>query len=413
MNFKLIAFIIITITFLFKIFIEWLDVKSAERKIPENVADVYDAEAYKKWLRYYKEKSKLYLIGRFVMYFVVYVVIAVDLYANVIKWLSVEGDYIAAIAVFVADTLLSLIYTVPFDYVDTMRIEQKYGFNKTTNKTFVLDKIKSTLIELIIMCALCCILIFLHKTLGNWLIPVFAGIVFLLLLLIAFLYPVFSKIFNKFEPLPDGELKDNLYKLLEDNGCTVKEIKVMDGSRRSTKANAYFSGFGKTKTIVLYDTLIEQMTPDEIVAVFAHEMGHNKYKDTLKMQFMNIINILIMVLVVWALISVPEIYKDFGFDGVNYGFAFYLLSTVCLSFISPFTELFTNAVSRRSEYRADRFAGERGYGEALISALKVLARNSFDCLTPHPLVVKLRYSHPTISQRIEALSRTEPVNKEG
>ncbi|MDE6641545.1 MAG: M48 family metalloprotease, partial [Acetatifactor sp.] len=199
---------------------------------------------------------------------------------------------------------------------------------------------------------------------------------------------------------------DRLCGLLEENGCTVREIKVMDGSRRSTKANAYFSGFGSTKTIVLYDTLLEQMSADEIVAVFAHEMGHNKHKDNLMMQMMSLINLIVMVLLVWALVSVPDIYGYFGFDRVNYGFAFYLLGTVCLSFLSPFLGLFSSALSRRFEYRADRFAKERGYGGALISALKVLARNSFVCLSPHPLLVMLTYSHPTVSQRIEELEHS-------
>lgn len=150
-----------------------------------------------------------------------------------------------------------------------------------------------------------------------------------------------NSIFNKFEPLPEGELRDRLCGLLEENGCTVGEIKVMDGSRRSTKANAYFSGVGRTKTIVLYDTLPEQMSSDEIVAVFAHEMGHNKHKDNLKMQVTGLVNLVVMVLLVWGLVSVPEIYPYFGFDRVNYGFAFYLLGTVCLSFLSPFLGLFS------------------------------------------------------------------------
>lgn len=407
MNFKGIAFVLITAVFFFQLFMKWLSFQAIKRPVPKNVADVYDAEKYQEWLRYYKEKSRLHMIRHLITVLVVYVVLAVDLYANVVRWLSVEGDYIAAFVILIADMLISRIYGIPVEYADTMGIEQKYGFNKTTRKTFFLDQIKNMVIELVLLGGLCCLLIFLHKALGNWLIPVFGGIVFLLILLISFLAPTFSKIFNKFEPLPEGELRDALCRLLESNGCVVKEIKVMDGSRRSTKANAYFSGFGKTKTIVLYDTLLEQMTNEEIIAVFAHEMGHNKHRDTLKMVFMNAVNIAIMVVIVWALISVPEIYKDFGFDGVNYGFAFFLLGTVCLSFLSPFTELFTSSVSRRFEYKADRFAKECGYGKHLVSALKVLARNSFVCLTPHPLVVKLTYSHPTISQRIEALEAGE------
>ena len=159
------------------------------------------------------------------------------------------------------------------------------------------------------------------------------------------------------------------------------------------------------KTIVLYDTLLEQMTEDEIIAVFAHEMGHNKHKDTIKLLCLNIVNVLLIVVSLWAVVSLPEIYADFGFEGVNYGFAFVLAGTVCLAFISPFVGLFTSGMSRKFEYAADKFAAENGYGDALVSGLKKLAKNSFSCLTPHPVVVALTYSHPTISQRVEALEK--------
>lgn len=403
MNYKLISLAVIALTFLFQTYMEWLEVKSADRPLPDNVKDIYDAEAYGKWLQYHKEKTRLSLIRHLVSYLFTFILIGGNVYALIVNGLSLSGDYTAAIGVLAADMLLCLLYIVPFEYVDSMIIEQKYGFNRMTKKTFVIDQIKGVIINLILVGGLCCLFILIHKALGNWLLVVFSVVLFLFILLIAFLYPIFSKIFNKFEPLQEGELRERLCRLLEENDCTVKEIKVMDGSKRSSKANAYFTGFGKMKTIVLYDTLLEQMSADEIVAVFAHEMGHNKHKDTLKMQLMNIVNIVLMVLVAWALVSVPAIYSDFGFAGLNYGFAFLLLSSVCLAFLSPFVGLFVNVFSRRFEYQADRFAAENGYGPALISALKVLARNSFICLTPHPLLVKLTYSHPTVSQRITAL----------
>lgn len=403
MNYKLIAVIAVTLTFFFQTFIKWLEMKSAERKIPENVADVYDGPAYERWLQYYKESTRLGLIRHLLSYLAVYLVLSFDVYAWIVYWLSPANEYLTAVTVLTADVIVCLLFSIPCDYVNTMVVEQKYGFNKTTKKTFILDQVKSTLIELVMMGGLCCLFIWLHKTLGNWLIPVFTGIVFLLLLLLLFLYPILSRVFNKFDPLPEGELRERLCRLLSENGCTVGEIKVMDGSKRSTKANAYFTGIGRTKTIVLYDTLLEQMTSDEIVAVFAHEMGHNKHKDNLKLQGLNLVNVVVMVLLVWALVSVPEIYAYFGFDRVNYGFAFYLLGTVCLPFLSPVLGLFSAALSRRFEYRADGFAKERGYGGALISALKVLARNSFVCLSPHPILVRLSYDHPTVSQRVAVL----------
>jgi STE24 endopeptidase len=286
-----------------------------------------------------------------------------------------------------------------------MGIEQKYGFNKMTKKTFVVDLIKETIISLGLMCGLICIMIAVHQALGNWLVIILGAVIMAFLVIMVFLQPVFTRIFNKLTPLEEGELRTRLTELLEKNGCTVRQISVSDGSKRSTKANAYFGGFGKMKTIVLYDTLLEQMTEDEIIAVFAHEMGHNKHKDTLKLLGINVINVLMIAVSLWAVVSLPEIYKDFGFDGVNYGFAFVLAGSVCLAFISPFIGLFASGLSRKFEYAADKFAADNGYGEALISGLKKLAKNSFACLTPHPVVVALTYSHPTISQRVEALEK--------
>lgn len=403
MNFKILAFLVVAFAFLFETYMEWLKIKSAERKIPDNVKDIYDEETYKRWLSYYREKTRLSFIRHVLGYLLIFLVLGFDVYANIIKQLSLTGDYLAALGVLVADLLIGLMVSVPFDYVDSMVVEQKYGFNRMTKKTFFVDVIKDTVIGMLLTCGIACLFILIHHALGGWLLLVFTGVMLLFVLLLVFLAPALGKIHNKFRPLPEGELRERLSDLLTKNGCTVKAINVMDGSKRSSKANAYFSGFGKSKTIVLYDTLLEQMTDDEIVAVFAHEMGHNKHKDTLKMYAMSICNIVIYVLLAWALVSMPEIYGDFGFEGLNYGFAFYLLATVCLPFLMPLLGLLSNSISRSAEYAADRFALENGYGKALISALKVLSKNSFSCLTPHPLLVALTSSHPTVSQRIEAL----------
>ena len=407
MNYKFLALGIIGLTFLFQTYIEWLYIKSAEREIPENVRDVYEEKDYQKWLQYYKEKNRVSLFRHIAKYIIVFLLFGFDVYARIVSGLSLNGDYAAAIVVMAVDLLLSFIYSIPADYMNSMVIEQKYGFNRMTKKTFVIDQIKDAVIGLVLTGGICCLFILLHKALGNWLLAAFTAVMLAFVLLMAFLSPAIGKIYNKFQPLPEGQLRERLTKLLVDNGCTVKAINVMDGSRRSSKANAYFTGLGKTKTIVLYDTLLEQMTEDEIVAVFAHEMGHNKHRDTLKMYVMNILNIVIFVLLAWALVSVPDIYQDFGFQGLNYGFAFCLLGSVCLAFLSPFLGLFTNMLSRRFEYSADRFAAENGCGDALIHALKVLARNSFACLSPHPLLVALADSHPTISQRIAEIEAAE------
>lgn len=405
MNYKTLALVAAVITFLFQTYMEWLKMKSAHRPIPENVKDIYDETSYRKWLSYYRESARLSLIRHILSYFAVFVILAFDVYAKIVKGLSVTGVYSSAIAVLLADLLVSLLFSIPLDYVDSMKVEQKYGFNRMTKKTFIADQIKDILLEIILVCGLCSLFILIHRALGNWILPVFTGIMLLFVLLLVFLSPAIAKLHNKFEPLPEGELRERLTTLLAKNGCSVRAIHVMDGSKRSSKANAYFTGFGKSKTIVLYDTLLEQMTEEEIVAIFAHEMGHNKHRDTLKMYAMNILNIVVCVLAAWALVSIPEIYQDFGFEGINYGFAFYLLANICLAFFSPLLSFFSGVLSRKAEYAADCFAAENGYGGALVSALKKLSKNAFLCLTPHPLLVALTSTHPTISQRIEALEK--------
>ena len=192
--------------------------------------------------------------------------------------------------------------------------------------------------------------------------------------------------------------------LLTKHGYKVKAIEVMDASRRTTKLNAYFTGFGKLKTIVLYDNLVNSMTPDEICAVFAHELGHGLHKDVPKTQALNLINMALMGAVAFLAVSAPELHTAFGFDGVNYGFVYLLMGTG-LGIVQPFMSLLMNAKSRAAEYRADRQAVSEGYGEAMISALKKLARENFSHLSPSRINVVLEYSHPPLGDRIAAVEK--------
>jgi len=190
--------------------------------------------------------------------------------------------------------------------------------------------------------------------------------------------------------------------LLTKHGYKVKAIEVMDASRRTTKLNAYFTGFGKMKTIVLYDNLVNALTTDEICAVFAHELGHGLHKDVLKRQIMNFGNLVLMAVLAWGAVSVPQFYTAFGFDGVNYGFAFLLIG-IALSTVQPLTGILMNAHSRRAEFRADKQAVKEGYGESLVTGLKLLAKENFAHLSPAPLLVVLEYSHPPLAKRIEKI----------
>lgn len=401
MNFKILALILLTVTEAYQLFLSILDYKSSKNPIPASVADVYDGETYAKWKLYQKDKTFVSIFRSLASYAVTLALIAFDVFAAVGS--LAENEYLSAILVLALDVLAGSVVGTVFGYIDTMRIEEKYGFNKSTLGTFIGDVVKELLIGILLNSAIVALFITVWNWLGDWVIVVFAGIMFVVVLCIAFLYPVFAKINNKFVPLEAGELRTKLEGLLEKHGYHVREIKVMDASRRTTKSNAYFTGFGKLKTIVLYDTLIAAMTPDEICAVFAHELGHGLHKDTLKNQIFNIFNMLFLAVSLWLVVRTGAIYPDFGFAGVNYGMAIILGAEVLMSLVSPLWGLVTNASSRRAEYRADRQAAEEGYTEELISALKKLARENFSNLSPSKTVVALTYSHPTIAQRIAAL----------
>ncbi|MBR3135926.1 MAG: M48 family metallopeptidase [Clostridia bacterium] len=401
MNFKVIAVLILMVVYLYGLFLDVLRYRSAHNPVPKNVADVYDADTYLKWKAYHGEKVRFGILTAAVSFAIDLVLILTDAYAAFAR-LFPDQVWWQLFAVMLLSALATL-PLIPFSWYDTMHIEEKYGFNRTSGKTFFGDKVKEFILNLLLMVGLASMVMGLHKSFGDWLILAFAVFATLFLLFITFLSPFFSRIFNKFTPLPDGELKEGITKLLEKNGYKVRAIQVMDASRRSTKSNAYFTGFGKMKTIVLYDTLISTMTTDEILAVFAHEMGHGLHKDTLKNHVLVFLQMLVLGVLAWATLRYPEIFRSFGFAEVNYGFALLLIMSVEFALVSPLFGLLASWFSRRAEYRADAQAVQEGYGDALIRALKKLSRENFADLSPSPILVALEYSHPTLSQRIAAI----------
>ena len=231
------------------------------------------------------------------------------------------------------------------------------------------------------------------------------------MLLISAFSSEFSKIFNKFTPLEEGELRTNLSKMFEDAGYKLKDIYVMDASKRTTKANAYCGGIGKLKQIVLYDNLVNNYTDGEITAVFAHELAHFKNKDTTKMTFFNMLNFLPMMIMMSVLMIVPEIAQSFGFDDANIFFAFYISFGSVLSIVTHLIMIPFNYMSRAFERRADSLAYELGYGDDIISALRKLHKDSLSDMNPHPTVVKLTHNHPPLHERIELIESKKKNNK--
>lgn len=405
MGTKAVILIIMTVIYLYEMAVHVINRRSVNNRIPENVSDVYDPESYRKWRRYHGEKSGQAMITTTASWIISMLLMALNAYAA-FAGLFPTTLFMQMLAVIILSAAADLLL-IPAAWHDTMHIEEKYGFNRSSGKTFWLDQIKSFLINLVLMTIIGALLIWIHQALGDLLIIVFAGIMMLLVLLIVFLYPVFSKIFNKFTPLEDGELKDRLTALLEKHGYHVRAIQVMDASRRTTKSNAYFNGFGKMKTIVLYDTLLSQMSADEICAVFAHELGHGLHRDTLRNQVFTFVQMLILAVLAWLTLRSAGLYPPFGFDGVNYGFAMILIMSVEFALVAPLFGLLTNYFSRKAEYRADEQAVKEGYGDALITGLKKLSRENLSDLSPSPVLVKLQYSHPTLSQRIAAIEKLQ------
>lgn len=403
MTFKIIVMLLALLGGIYSLVLNIVQYRSANNPTPANLADVYDAETYEKWKKYSAEHSRLSIVSEIVSIIVTLALLATDVY---VAFASLFPDtwFMRIFSIVLLEVAVSTVVGIIESYVSNMIIEQKYGFNRTSIKTFIFDRIRSLLLGLLLSGSLAMLIAVIHENVGAWLIVIFTASMFAMTMLMTFLYPIFSRIGNKFTPLEDGELKDKLMALLNKYGYKVKAIQVMDASRRTTKLNAYFTGFGKLKTIVLYDNLLNAMSDDEICAVFAHEMGHGLHKDVLKSQTLNIFQMFLIGVMALGALSVPEFYTAFGFDGINYGFT-YILIGVGLGVLQPLIGLISNAISRAYEYRADRQTVIEGYGEAMVTALKKLAKDNFSHLSPSKINVVLEYSHPPLDRRIEEVER--------
>ena len=372
-----------------------------DRPLPENVRDVYDEAEYEKWRAYQKDGDRPSMIKSIVDTVVMLIMLVGNVYAKIYYAFDVNV-YLRYFLCILITSLISCIISIPFEYYDTFVIEEKYGMNKTTKKTFVLDQIKNELIGLVMSYGLLLVIMFLYNRFGNAGIVWIAVAIVVISLLISLLVMPLLKIFNKFKPLEDGELKDKLMELCTKYGITVRKIVVKDASRRTTTANAFCTGFGKRKTISLDDNLINDYSTDQIVAVFAHEFAHARFRHLLKSLPFGLARTVFTVLMLGLAFNIPSAYTAFGFTEMNYCFAM-TVSNLLSWPIDVLLDLVSNKISRDHEYEADAFAAREGYGENLVSALKKLCKESLSDINPHPVIVKMDYSHPTLSQRIEAI----------
>lgn len=418
---KLIVIIAALVGGLYPLFLSAVSIASAKRPTPRNVRDVYDEETYEKWKKYNKENGKLKIVSGAITCAITVILLLTNAHAAFASLFPYTW-YWQVGSVILLECIISSIVGVVTRYVSAMKIEEKYGFNRSSKKTFIFDQIATLIAEFLITFAFADLIGTLYEDFGVWMIPIFAIVGLVFSLVGAFISPLAMRVKNQFTTLEDGELKTKLTALLDKYGYKIKAIKVMNASKRTTKPNAYFTGIGKMKTIVLYDNMLNTTSTEEICAIFAHEMGHGLHRDMLRVPVLNMLNFLLMGVMAFAIAENLTIYADFGFiygvspDGVievtvNHGFTFVIL-TIGLSVLRPLTGLIMNAFSRRAEYRADRQAVIEGYGEAMISALKKLSRDNFSHLSPSFINVLFEYSHPPLNRRIKNVERCmKRINK--
>ena len=398
--YKIIFLVALLLRFAWDMVIHHLSNKQVGKPLPKCVQGIYDDEEYEKWRSYKGEQDRLGITSSILALAVNVMLFCSDIISFIYNAMP-GGVMVKAILFFLVVGFVETLISLPIDYIFTFKIEEKYGFNKSTHKTFFVDTIKNFVLNNILNIAIFGLMLLAYNLLGAYFgIIAFLGLAIFVIIISTF-STVFSKIFNKFTPLEEGELRTNLAKMFEDAGYKLKDIYVMDASKRTTKANAYCGGIGKMKQIVLYDNLVNNYSEREITAVFAHELAHFKNKDTTKMTLFNMLNFLPMMIMMSIMMIVPEIAQSFGFEDANIFFAFYVSFGSILSIVTQLIMIPFNAMSRHFERRADSFACELGYGDDLVSALRKLVKDSLSNMNPHPTVVKLTYNHPPLHERIE------------
>jgi len=403
-------YFVIIVTFLFLSIIisltsEMLNLSSLGKPIPSNLKDLYDSEEYEKSQNYTKSKTRLKITKDITSFSFLLAIIYFEGFATLFEISQISGnESLNALCFLGLFMVLSEVVEIPFSIYSTFMIESKFGFNKTSVKTYVLDKIKSYLLTSILggIFFLAIVKFFNLYQDKAWIVG--SGFGILLSITLLYIAPKFIlPIFNKFTPLEDEELKSKLLAVAKKANFDIEDIFVIDGSRRSTKANAFFSGFGKNKRIGLYDTLVEKYSADEICAILAHEIGHHKKKHIIKSFALQFLYIVLLLWMTNQFIFEIELYRAFGINEIS-TYVGILLTSLLLTPMSILIDPIKTYFSRKNEYEADRFAVNiMESSESLIQGLMKLNKDNLTNLTPHPIYVALNYSHPPLDNRIKSL----------
>ena len=407
---QMILYIIVAIILLDYVFDRVMDYLNASRwskTLPAELRGIYDEEKYRRSQEYSRVKMRFGIITSTLSF--VFILLMLTLggfgYLDGLVRTYTEHPVWMALLFFGILGLASDILSTPFDIYGTFVIEERFGFNRTTPKTYLFDKIKGWMISLVIGGGLLAVFVWFHDTAGNlfWLYAwiLFTGFsVFMMMFYSTLIVPLF----NKQKPLEEGPLRTAIEDFAEKAGFRLDNIFVIDGSKRSSKANAYFSGLGPKKRIVLFDTLIKEHSTEELVAVLAHEIGHYKKKHTTRGMLVSILHTGVMLFLLGLFINRPELSMALGAQETSFHLGI-LAFGLLYSPISLILGIIGNRMSRKHEYEADAFAAEKYDPEPLQEALKKLSVNHLSNLRPHPAYVYVHYSHPPLLQRLKHLDK--------
>jgi len=411
MNYFLIIILAVLIgTYLLDLVVDTLNARHVKTELPEEFRDCYDADKYKKSQEYLRENTRFGIVSDSIVTPVTIAFILfggfnfVDQFARSFNLGSILTGLIFAGVLMLASQIL----LIPFSIYSTFVIEERYGFNKTTPKTFVLDILKTCLLGAVIGGIILSVVLWFFEKAGPWAWLYCWIAITLFQLFLIFIAPVvIMPIFNKFFPLEEGELKNTINDYAGSQDFKMKGVFTMDGSKRSTKSNAFFTGFGKFRRIVLFDTLMEKHTTEELVSVLAHEMGHYKKRHILKSMVISILTTGLMFYILSLFINNRDLFAAFRMQEMSI-YASLLFFAFLYAPIEMILSVFGNMLSRRNEYEADSYS-VKTYKKPLsmIAALKKLSVENLSNLTPHPLKVFLTYSHPPVLERIRAIRKMD------
>jgi STE24 endopeptidase len=396
---------LIVFNFLLESFLDYLNYSQFDTAPPAGLKDLYNKEDYQKSQSYKKDKFKFGLFQSLFSLLLILSFLGIEGFEIVdsIAHQYSDNSIVVSLIFFGILFLGSEILSLPFDYYFTFSIEERYGFNTSTKTLFWKDKLKSVLMTILLGGVILGLILIFYKYIGTdfwwytWMLVAFISVI-----LNMFYAKLIVPLFNKQTPLEEGELRTKIEKYASKMDFNLKNIFVIDGSKRSKKANAYFSGFGSEKRITLFDTLINDLEDEEIVAVLAHEVGHYKRKHVIVNLIVSLVTVGFTLWLLSLFVSEPLLALALGVEEPSFH-----LGLVAFSFlyapISLITWILTNMLSRKFEFQADNFAKSTYTAEHLISALKKLTRKSLSNLTPHSAYVFFHFSHPPLSQRIKNL----------